>query len=57
MNKYKCDSHKLNFACIGCIKAWIHRHDAMLEFVKKIADKPNLDWQEDAIELLKEIGK
>lgn len=68
MNPYKCEKHKLNYACLGCIRAWIARHDKMLEFVKKIA-KADVNYLEDesydyldeialeAKEILKEIGR
>lgn len=62
-NKYKCEKHKLDFACLGCIKAWIERHDRMLEFITDLAierpDRDNtMEWiNDEARELLKEIGK
>lgn len=36
-SKYKCENHKLDFCCLGCVKAWIARHDAMLRIVKRAA--------------------
>ena len=61
MNPYKCDKHKLDFACLGCIKAWIARHDKLLEFVREISGvvhKGNCrDLGIRAENLLKEIGK
>ena len=34
INKYKCNSHNLDLICKGCVKAWIARHDQMLDFIK-----------------------
>jgi hypothetical protein len=37
-NNYKCDNHTtLDLVCRSCIKSWIARHDALLEFTKKVA--------------------
>lgn len=58
---YKCVDHKLNFACLGCVRAWIKRHDAMLSIVKR-ASKNNCciccdDCLScDALELLESFG-
>lgn len=55
-NKYKCTGHKLDLVFPGCVKAWIARHDAMLEFIKQIVKY----WECDpnhAESLLKEIGE
>jgi hypothetical protein len=69
MNPYKCESHKLDFACLGCVRAWIARHDAMLKFITSIANHVNFNETQDefmnfytkkeneAYQLLKEIGK
>jgi hypothetical protein len=63
MSEYKCNSHKIDFICQGCVKAWIARHDKMLDFIKELAkDFPDRDvyreiLQEQAQDLLKEIGK
>lgn len=69
MNEYKCDNHKLNIACLGCIRAWINRHDKMLEFVKEIYNLKfdtlvsmkeaihNDHISKQAEKILKEIGK
>ena len=59
MSLYKCTYHNLDLLCIGCIKAWIARHDRMLEFIKKFATEKEGDFSlcnDDAIELLKELG-
>ena len=60
--EYKCEEHKLDLVCQGCMKAWIARHDRMLKFIKKICyehtdfeETAHISW--DAAELLKEIGK
>ena len=37
MNKYNCDDHHLDIACMGCVKALVARHNKMLEFVKDLA--------------------
>ncbi len=62
MSEYKCNDHKLDIACLGCIKAWIARHDKMLNFIRKICydhtdyeETAHISWE--ATELLKEIGK
>lgn len=59
---YRCEEHRLDLICPGCVNAWISRHDKMLEFVKKIAyqrteheEMAQISW--DAQDLLKEIGK
>lgn len=36
MNKYKCEEHKLDLACLGCVKALVARHDRMLEFIRRL---------------------
>ena len=56
MNKYKCESHKLDFICSDCIRAGIARHDAMLAFVKNVSEW-SIPLAIDARELLKEIGE
>lgn len=62
LDPYKCEDHKIDLVCSGCVKAWIARHDKMLEFIEKIAFYPN-EFEElshascDATEILKEIGK
>ncbi len=62
MSEYKCEKHKLDFACLGCIRAWMARHDRMLGFLKTLGDI-NPEYvqlravQMYAAELLKEIGK
>lgn len=71
-NPYSCANHKLDFACLGCIKAWIARHDKMLEFIRELAfgcyekisdgyhegfvDAQN-EIAQEATDLLNEIGK
>lgn len=62
MSEYKCEKHKLNFACLGCVRAWIARHDRMLVFLQTLCDiHPEHEQfraiQMYAAELLKEIGK
>lgn len=61
-NPYKCETHKLDLICPGCVNAWIARHDRMLGFIKQIVyhhtkfeETAHISW--DAHELLKEIGK
>lgn len=61
MPKYKCTDHKLNFACLGCINAWIARHDRMLEYIRKVIEdakiSENYHRADEGLEVLKEIGK
>ncbi|MDE2024885.1 MAG: hypothetical protein KGJ07_00150 [Patescibacteria group bacterium] len=65
MNEYKCHKHRINFACLGCVKAWIARHDAMLKFIKELSDADvksadNMEICDVALharELLRKIGK
>lgn len=62
-SKYKCENHKLDIACLGCIKAWIARHDRMLEFVKSSLEHTCYLCKSDCCipcnvkELLKQIGE
>lgn len=35
-SEYKCENHSLDLVCRGCMKAWIARHDKLLEFVKSM---------------------
>jgi len=56
-NKYKCSSHKLDFICRGCVRAWIARHNKLLEFVKEVSNNDGYCFTPDAKELLKEIGE
>lgn len=53
---YKCENHSLDLVCRGCMKAWIARHDKMLEFVKEIVKYWECDPRH-AEQLLKEIGE
>lgn len=59
---YICKNHKIDIVCTGCVEAWINRHDKMKIFLKKMIEpiKDRDDyfecWQEEAKELLKEIG-
>lgn len=32
---YKCENHKLSLCCLGCVQAWINRHEKMKEFLLK----------------------
>lgn len=64
MSAYKCENHKLDLCCIGCVKAWIARHDRMLEFLKNeislrkyICTTNHAVLLDNAEKLLKEIGK
>lgn len=64
MNKYKCDNHKLNLCCLGCVNAWISRHDAMLNFLKAeikqreyVCTTNHAVLLDNARQLLKEIGE
>ena len=36
--EYKCEKHKLDIVCVGCMKAWIARHDKMMGFIKKLSN-------------------
>lgn len=66
---YKCEDHRLDLVCRGCVKAWIARHDKLLEFVKYVSQIKNDVLDEDAYILvldgvieeakqeLKEIGE
>jgi len=60
-NPYECTSHKLDFCCLGCVKAWIARHDKMKDFIDNL-HKYYIKYDEtssiaqDAAELLKELG-
>jgi len=60
-NPYKCESHKLDLVCRGCMQAWIARHNKLLEFVKSISKNScciNCQCLAcDALELLREIGE
>ena len=56
MSKYKCETHKLDLICRGCMKAWIARHEKMAEFIRKINDNFNLSTtDEDSLKFLAEI--
>lgn len=61
--KYKCENHKLEICCLGCVHAWINRHDQMLRFIRKISELEGdpLDFRyyliTQAQELLNEIGR
>ena len=61
VNKYKCENHKLDFACLGCIRAWIERHDRMLEFIIWTSKTSCCNACEciscEATKVLREIGK
>lgn len=61
LNDYKCDEHKLDLTCPGCVNVWIKRHDKMLEFVRMMSNEVDslLDGQFYSSlgrKLLKEIG-
>jgi len=61
-NHNECENHKLDICCLGCVKAWIARHDKMLEFIKKLTDESYSHFENEneinwvATELLIEIG-
>ena len=71
MSDYKCEQHKIDLICAGCVRAWIARHDRMLEFIKNIGwchrytDEEIKDFNDvghyleakEARDLLKEIGR
>jgi hypothetical protein len=62
VNPYKCESHRLDLICPGCVKAWISRHDRMLGFIKQIVHnhtkfKETSDMSLEGYKVLKEIGK
>ena len=57
---FKCENHKLDLICRGCVRAWMNRHNALLDFVKKAScfdmpDDPRL-LAKEALILLKKIG-
>lgn len=59
---YKCENHSLDLVCRGCMKAWIARHDKMLEFVKDLSQTTDVlgdvtQMAKIAKSLLKEIGE
>lgn len=62
MSHYECNDHKLEFACLGCVKVWVERHNRMKDFlfemIKPLADRDDYfqAWQDEANELLVEIG-
>jgi len=47
--------HKLNLACLDCVKVHLEQKKMLLAFVKKIASKQYVFWREDAQELLAEL--
>lgn len=53
MNKYKCDhspgspNKELDLICRGCLRAWIGKHDLLVEFVKHISEIRNDVLDED----------
>lgn len=71
MSEYKCENHKLNIVCLGCVKAIMRREKKLLEFVKSLAwierynDKEIKEFNDlgfyleakEARDLLKEIGE
>lgn len=64
MNKYKCENHKLDLVCQGCVKVFIARHDKMLEFIRGLSGglEVGLTDEEERLilsarTLLKEIGE
>lgn len=71
-NPYKCENHKIDLVCHGCVRAWIRRHDMMLAFIRDlqvgVTRKSKSDYDEgfidaanevaqQATDLLNEIGK
>jgi hypothetical protein len=60
MSEYKCESHKLDFACLGCIKAWIARHDKMKKTLINLAHAGMCDCGNcsscEAFACLRELG-
>jgi hypothetical protein len=57
MNPYKCENHKLNICCLGCISVWIARHDRLLECVKFLYNKTDHYYEKAyLLEVLNEIG-
>ena len=63
MNTYKCESHKLNYACLGCVRVWIAKHDAMLKFIRECLNHTCCLCNDacciscNAKEILEEIGE
>lgn len=53
---YKCTDHRLNIACLGCIKAIIAQRDKLLSFIKKIVRDGECNPIQ-AEKLLREIGE
>lgn len=71
-NIYSCDDHKLDSVCLGCVLAWVARHEMMLAFIRDlqagVTRKSTSSYDEgfidaanqvaqQATDLLKEIGK
>lgn len=57
MSKYKCESHKLDLCCLGCVRAWIARHEAMKDFITLMANSTELFYSDDAQKILDLINK
>ena len=64
LDNYKCKEHKLDIACINCIKEKFIKYEIMVNFLKNLAHESvyeryinlnELNWA--AFELLKEIGE
>lgn len=68
--KYHCDhspgsgKKELDLICRTCLRAWIARHNKMLEFIEQLADESVYERYENlnemnwaAFDLLKEIGE
>lgn len=58
---YKCDNHKLDLVCRGCVMARLEQLGALLKFVKSLAKISCCNVCEciacDSLKLLREIGE
>ncbi len=56
-NKYKCEEHYIDIACIWCFMAINNKYLRLLEFVEKVRDDNICEYvSNEANDLLKEIG-
>lgn len=52
----KCGSNKASVACLWCLSDRVKERDALLKLVKRISEFPAVYWQDEAKELLIELG-
>lgn len=61
MSEYKCEDHKLDIVCIGCVIAGNRRYKKLLEFTKLMANYKCCItfacFAKQAEELLEKIGE